>query len=84
MAARLTFTRHALEMLQEREIDADWIGRAIEYPDVTERDANYPDRINVLKALPERNGKVLRVIYIDTGTERRVITAFLDRRRRTQ
>jgi hypothetical protein len=79
---RFTYTDHAEEMLMERELDRQWIERAVLHPDGTEPDPTHPGRVRAFKALPERDGRVVRVVYERTGEECRVVTLFLDRRRR--
>ncbi len=77
-----SYTRHALAMLAERDIDRDWVERTILHPDETEQDPQHPDRLRSFRAIPERDGRVLRVVYVPSGMSYRVITLFLDRGRR--
>ena len=37
--------------------------------------------LHALRTIPEVENRVLRVVFVDEGEERRVITAFFDRRR---
>lgn len=81
-AGRIDYSDHAAEMLNERGIAPEWVERAIFVPDMIEADPRHADRTRAFKALPERDGRVLRVVYIRSGEDYRVITLFLDRSRR--
>jgi hypothetical protein len=76
---RLILTRNAEAMLAERGIEWEWVERTIHRPDEVRID---PTRENILRAfrsIPERDGRVLRVVYSQGETEIRIITAFFDR-----
>ena len=80
--ARIIYTRHAEEMLVERDPLSILDRMTITHPDMVEPD---PDRPNVLRAyrrIPERHGLWLRVAYVLAGNSVRVITAFFDRAQR--
>jgi len=79
---RFIYSDHAKEMLAERGIESEWIERTVLDPDAVESDPKHADRIRAFKALPERDGRVLRVVYVRLGEAYRVITLFLDRSRR--
>lgn len=76
------YSDHAKEMLVERGIAREWVERAILNPDTIEADPKHVDRTRAYKAVPERDGRVLRVVYVQSGQAYRVITLFLDRSRR--
>lgn len=78
----ITYSDHVMVMLIERNISREWIERTILDPDATETDPKHLDRTRAYKALPERDGRVLRVVYVQSGQVYRVITLFLDRSRR--
>jgi hypothetical protein len=77
-----SYTQHAVAMLAEREIDRNWVEQTILHPDETEPDPRHPDRHRSFRAIPERDVRVLRVVYVQSGMSDRVITLFLDRGRR--
>ncbi|RXT43581.1 hypothetical protein B6S44_28150 [Bosea sp. Tri-44] len=79
---RFSYTNHANSMLVERDIRREWVERTILSPDAIETDPKHLDRTRAYKALPERDGRVLRVVYVQSGQTCRVITLFLDRSRR--
>ena len=82
MAFRVVYTYHALQKFDERRIRLDWIERTLGDPDEVEPDPTQPGVMCAFKAIPERDFRVLRVVYVDEHEERRVITVFFDRRRR--
>ncbi|HUG62475.1 MAG TPA: DUF4258 domain-containing protein [Methylomirabilota bacterium] len=77
----IRFTTHALAMLVERNLDVNWILRTLERPQADEADPLRPERRRAFAPVPERDGRVLRVVYEPDGDDSVVITAFLDRRR---
>jgi Domain of unknown function (DUF4258) len=81
-APRITFTAHASTILTEREIDRGWIELTISDPEETEPDPNRANVVRVFRSIPEREGRVLRVVYSKSDDRIRVITAFFDRARR--
>ena len=78
----IKFTRHAEDMLAERGIDRNWVERTINQPDAIEPDTARADVTRAFRSIPERDGRVLRVVYSTTDEQIRVITAFFDRARR--
>jgi Domain of unknown function (DUF4258) len=76
---RITFTRHAETMLVERDIDRDWVDRTIRMPDEIEPESASKNIFRAFRSIPERDGRVLRVVYSQTNDRIRVITAFFDR-----
>ena len=78
---RIVFIDHADERLLRRNLDPAWIARTLMAPEAEEPDPVHPHRIRAFGEVPERDGRVLRVIYEQDGDVLRVITAFLDRAR---
>jgi len=58
----ISFTRHAEEMLAERNIERAWVERTIRDPEEVENDER-PGAVRAYRAIPERDGRVLRVVY---------------------
>ena len=77
----ISFTRHAEEMLAERNIERAWVERTIRDPEEVVDDER-PGAVRAYRAIPERDGRVLRVVYSKSSDEIRVITAFFDRAKR--
>jgi uncharacterized protein YuzE len=59
---RFNYTDHANKMLVERDITREWVERTILSPDAVEADPKHLDRTRAYKTLPERDGRVLRVV----------------------
>ena len=71
-------SRHAREVLKERGLDPGWVARTLLSPEATEE---HPDgTVHFLARLPEREGRVLRVVTAAGSSPPSVVTAFLDRR----
>ncbi len=75
-------TKHAETMLRERGIARDWVRQTLRHPQWTERDKSNRILRHALRAISERGGLILRVVYDPTSEPRRVITVFFDRRAR--
>jgi len=75
---KVTFSPHALTTLSSRGIEREWAERTLFDPDWTATDP-LADRMRMFKAIPERNGRILRVVYAESPSEIRVITVFFDR-----
>jgi hypothetical protein len=78
----IAYTVHARDMLTERAIPDAWIVRAVESPQRTE---NHDDgTTHYLSKVPERSGRVLRVVMNTEASPPIVVTVFFDRRLRRQ
>ena len=55
-------------MLIDPTIERGWIERTVLSPDSVEPDAKHRDRIRAFGALPERDGRVLRIEDVAIGT----------------
>ena len=78
----LRFTEHAEDMLVERAIEREWVERTIARPDAVEPDARRADITLAFRKIPERDDRVLRVAYMESDQEIRIVTTYFDRRRR--
>ena len=83
MPPRVVYSRHASQMLTERNIRPEWVLRTIETPDVLEDDPRQPAVKRAFLTIPENGNRVLRVAYTESQDEIRIITFFFDRRRKT-
>ncbi len=70
---------HAATVMVEREIPEAWVARVITRPERTEPDAADPLLRHALARIPERDDRVLRVVYNETVRPWRVVTAYFDR-----
>ncbi len=78
----LHFTVHAETVISERQLDRAWIERTVREPEWTEADPAGPPTERRYRRIPERDDRIVRVICLETTTEIRIITAFLDRKAR--
>jgi len=80
--ARIVFSRHADDMIVERNIERDWVYQTIRNPDFIEADPNRPGVKRAFRRIPERGNRVLRVAYAESEDQIRVVTLFFDRGKR--
>jgi hypothetical protein len=78
----LHFTLHAETVISERQLDRAWIELTVRKPDWRETDPSGPPTERRYRRVPERDDRIMRVICLETATEIRIITAFLDRNAR--
>jgi hypothetical protein len=79
MAKPLVFTKHALAVMSERQIDPAWVTRTALSPQWREPNPDDPDVQRCFGAVQERGGRYLRVACVETATEIRILSAFRDR-----
>lgn len=82
MVKPLNFTKHALTVMGQRQIAAEWVERTVRRPQWLEADPADPEVWRAFAALVERDGRYLRVAFVVTPAEIRILSAFLDRRAR--
>jgi hypothetical protein len=75
-------TAHAANVLIERQIPLEWVARVLAQPMRFEADRHDPTLRHALAAIPENDGRVLRVVYNDTIRPWQVVTAYFDRKER--
>ncbi len=71
-------TEHAQKRLRKRKIAIEWIAATLEHPARTENDPDDPELAHALRAIPEREFRVLRVIYNESVVPVRVVTAYFN------
>jgi len=76
----MEFTKHFYEMLEERDINSEWVNRAIESPDRVGENADGTKHF--IKQIPEHGNRWLRVIVNVVDKPDRAVTVFFDRRLR--
>ncbi|WP_367570662.1 DUF4258 domain-containing protein [Pseudorhizobium pelagicum] len=82
MRKPLHFTLHAEPVMSERQLQRAWIERPVYEPEWREADPSGPPKERRYRRLPECDGRIVRVICLETETAIRIITAFLDRKAR--
>ncbi|WP_310349968.1 DUF4258 domain-containing protein [Methylobacterium sp. BE186] len=81
-ASAIIYTAHALGSLAEREIERAWVEAVLGAPEAVEADAKHPERRRAYGSVPQRGGRILRVVFVLEGDVCRIVTAFFDRGRR--
>jgi hypothetical protein len=76
----LFLTKHAQDMVDEREIPLDWIERVLDAPVFEEPDTTHIEATRAYAPIVEFGNRMLKVVYYDSGTIIRVITLHFDRR----
>lgn len=82
LPAQYTLTAHATVVLAERAIPVAWVTHVLEHPERTEPDRTDSALIHALGRIREFGNRVLRVIYNDTTTPKRIVTVYFDRTQR--
>lgn len=78
----IRFTAHAETVIQARAIERAWVTNVLRSPTWREADRYDPSLERAFAPVAERQGRYLRVVYGETGTEFVTITAFFDRNAR--
>jgi hypothetical protein len=75
------FSKHAAEMMEERNISESWVWRALNESDNTfiGDDGN----LHFTKAITEKERRVLHVVVNPAVSPKRIVTLFFDRRLRS-
>lgn len=76
---RCRFSRHVETVAEERGIAREWIERTLARPNWTKPDVGDPALTRAFAAIPERGGRILRVVYRLEDEGMFVVTAFFDR-----
>jgi hypothetical protein len=74
-----TLSDHAAAAILERDIDPAWVARTLTQADRLEADRADATLKHALARIPERDGRVLRVIFNFTKEPPHVVTAYFDR-----
>jgi len=75
----IRLTKHAEEAIEKRNLDLEWIERAITAPEFTDIDPNDPALTRSFKAIAAAGGPILRVVHWPQGDDILVVTAHFDR-----
>jgi hypothetical protein len=77
---RLIYTKHARDVIEERELPEEWILRVVHEP--AQVDAKPDGTTHYLAPVEEFEGRILRVVIAGEGDDCRLVTVFFDRRQR--
>ena len=80
MKKQVSLTEHARVRLRERRIDPKWIDETVHHPDWVEPGDRGVERR--FRAISEFDGRVLRVVCVETDSSIRVISVMFDRNAR--
>lgn len=75
----LEYTRHAVQVMEERIIPMDWVERVVTEPTLRTSDAIDPEVERFFRRIPEHGGRVLRVAVNTRAAPWRVVSVFFDR-----
>ena len=76
------FSKHATEMMKERNILEDWARRVLNESENTFTGED--DNLHFTKAISEKENRVLHVVVNPTVSPKRIVTVFFDRRLRSK
>lgn len=79
---KLEFTKHAIHVLSERAISAEWVERTVREPELRQPDTNDPLVERFFRRIPENGGRTLRVAVNTRVAPWRVVSVFFDRSKR--
>jgi hypothetical protein len=79
MSKPALYSLHAETVLKERRLEKIWIEQTVLHPDWVEPDPAGAGAERRYRSIPEREGRYLRVICVETAAKIRIISAFLDR-----
>jgi Domain of unknown function (DUF4258) len=75
----LILTAHARRRMTLRAIDIAWIEATVRQPEHTTPDPNDTTLTRAWRRIPERGGRVLRVVYRHAGADIVVVSVVFDR-----
>jgi len=75
----IRLSAHAIEMLDTRDIEFAWVEATVKRPSATAVDPRDPTLTRSFRAIPEADGRVLRVVHRPAGPDIVIITAHFDR-----
>ncbi len=76
----LVLSKHAQDMVDEREIPLEWVEDVLHNPVFEEPDRQHSGATRAYAPIAAFGNRMLRVVYYDAGSAIRVITLFFDRR----
>lgn len=76
---KFELSKHAVDVIRERNIPIEFIEKVIENPELKESDTHDVELEHYLSRIQEYDNRVLRVIVNTFNDPKRVVTAFFDR-----
>lgn len=74
-----SLSKHAEDVIREREIRPEWVAETMARPEATQSDPDDPELLHALRPIADFGYRVLRVIFNQTKTPPHVVTVFFDR-----
>lgn len=81
-ADELQLTKHAEDMLRERDIPEDWVWETLDAPD--RENVGADNNTHYFKSIEEYGGRFLHVVVNPRVSPKRIITVFFDRKARRE
>ncbi|MBO0738443.1 MAG: DUF4258 domain-containing protein [Alphaproteobacteria bacterium] len=75
----LILTAHARFRMAQHAINGAWVEAAVRQPERTALDPQNPALTRAWRRIPERGGRVLRVVFRPSGSDIVVVTVVFDR-----
>ncbi|MEW6777753.1 MAG: DUF4258 domain-containing protein [Bdellovibrionota bacterium] len=75
-------SKHAADVIVEREIPLEWVARTVASPAWREADPSDDTLVHALLPIGEFGGRILRVVYNPRTAPWRIVTVHFDRRAR--
>jgi len=72
------YSKHAQDLIKERNINEQWVFQTINFPDYFEQGIDHND--HYIKAIAEFGGRFLHVVVNPHVSPKRIVTVFFDRR----
>ena len=76
---KFELTKHAQKVLDEREIQVEWLERTLSDPELVLPDPEEAMVDRRFRRIPEFDGRVLRVVVNTSVEPNRVVSVFFDR-----
>ena len=77
---RYDLSRHAKDVISERDIQLDWLEQVLEWPELVEPDADDPELIHHVGRIREHGNRLLRVVFNSRANPVRIVTVYFDRK----
>src|SRR5207248_5694320 len=65
----IRLTKHAVESIEKRNLDLEWIERTLASPDFTRHDPRDRTLTRSFKAIAETGGRIMRVVHRAEGND---------------
>jgi hypothetical protein len=75
----LRYSLHAQTVMRERKLDPAWIAAAVHSPEWIMPDPAGSGAQRRYRSIPALEGRILRVVCVETADEIRIVSAFIDR-----